>query len=185
MVSLMSLWLPIVVSAVFVFIASSVLHMVFKYHNSDFKKIPGEDELMEAMRPHNIPKGLYSMPHAADMEGMKSKEYLEKRDKGPVAMITVAESGDPGMGKSLSYWFLYSLFISFFAAYIAGRALGPDAHYLAVFRFVGAASFAGYSLALVQNSIWYRHPWSVTLKSMFDGLIYALLTAGTFGWLWS
>jgi hypothetical protein len=27
-------------------------------------------------------------------------------------------------------------------------------------------------------------PWSIVLKESFDGLIYSLLTAGTFGWLW-
>ncbi len=37
MVSIVSLWLPILLSAIVVFILSSVLHMVFTYHNSDFK----------------------------------------------------------------------------------------------------------------------------------------------------
>jgi hypothetical protein len=75
--------------------------------------------------------------------------------------------------------------VSIFAAYIAGRALGPGAPYLEVFRFAGSTAFAGYALALAQNSIWYKRNWGATLKSMFDGLVYALLTAGTFGWLWS
>jgi len=89
-----------------------------------------------------------------------------------------------GMGKSLVLWFLYCLLIGLFAAYLAGRALGPGAHYLSVFRFVGAAAFGGYALALLQNSIWYKRAWASTLKSMMDGFIYALLTAGIFGWLW-
>ena len=185
MVSIMSLWLPIVVSAVFVFVASSILHMVFKYHNSDFKGLSNEDEVMETLGKGNVEPGMYFLPYAGSTEAMKDKAYMDKRDKGPVAFITVASSGDQGMGKSLLQWFLYSLLISLFAAYIASRALGPDAYYLEVFRFVGAASFMGYSLALLQNSIWYKHSWSATLKSMFDGLIYALITAGTFGWLWS
>jgi hypothetical protein len=33
-------------------------------------------------------------------------------------------------------------------------------------------------------SIWYSRAWINTIKSTIDGLIYALLTAGTFGWLW-
>lgn len=69
-------------------------------------------------------------------------------------------------------------------AYIAGRALGSGANYLAVFRFAGASAFMGYSLALLQNSIWYNRNWGATVKSVFDGLVYGLLTAGTFGWLW-
>ena len=72
----------------------------------------------------------------------------------------------------------------FFAAYVAGRALAPGTEYPRVFQLVGATAFVGYSLALLQTSIWYRRAWKLTIKSIFDGLIYALLTAGTFGWLW-
>jgi len=88
------------------------------------------------------------------------------------------------MGKSLVLWFLYSVVVSVFAAYVAGRALGPGAQYLQVFRFAGCTAFTAYSLALVQPSIWYGRNWGTTVKSMFDGLVYACLTAGTFGWLW-
>ena len=184
MVSLMSLWLPIVLSAVFVFVASSIIHMVLKYHNSDFSGFSNEDEVMEAMGKGSPKPGMYFLPYAGTTEAMQDKAYIEKRDKGPVAFITVSEPGDQGMGKTLFQWFLYCVFVSFFAAYIASRALGPEAYYLEVFRFVGAASFAGYAFALIPQSIWYKTPWKSTLKSIFDGLVYSLLTAGTFGWLW-
>ena len=64
------------------------------------------------------------------------------------------------------------------------RALGPGAHYLSVFRFAGTVAFAGYSLGLLQNSIWYKRNWGTTARGMIDGLVYGLLTAGVFGWLW-
>jgi len=98
--------------------------------------------------------------------------------------MTVLKNGPQAMGGNLVLWFLYSVIVGVFAAYIASRALGPEAHYLEVFRFAGCTAFVGYSLALMQNSIWYKRNWGATLKSMFDGLIYALVTAGTFGWLW-
>jgi len=41
-----------------------------------------------------------------------------------------------------------------------------------------------YGLGPIVNAIWKGQPWSVTLKEIFDGLVYGLLTAGTFGWLW-
>jgi hypothetical protein len=115
---------------------------------------------------------------------MRSPEYIDKLTKGPVLLMTVLPTGQPKMAGSLILWFLYGVLVSLCAAYIAFHALGPGAHYLAVFRFVGAAAFMGYALALLQNSIWYSRKWCSTLKSVFDGLIYALLTAGTFGWLW-
>ncbi len=105
-------------------------------------------------------------------------------NKGPVVIMTVLPGGQMGMASSMILWFIYSVIIGIFAAYIAGHALVPGAHYLAVFRFAGCTAFVGYSLALMQNSIWYKKKWSATIKSMFDGLIYALLTAGFFGWLW-
>jgi len=42
----------------------------------------------------------------------------------------------------------------------------------------------GKSLALIQNSIWYKRAWKTTAKYMLDGFIYGLVTAATFGWLW-
>ena len=184
MVCLLSLVIPILVSAVIVFVASSIIHMLLPYHRSDLRKLPKEDEVLEALRQFNIPPGDYVAPYAGSSAAMKKPDFIEKIKRGPLVLMTVAPGGSSSMSKSLFLWFLYSVLVSLFAAYISGRALGPGASYLAVFRFAGAAAFMGYSLALVQSSIWYRRNWGATLKSMVDGLVYALLTAGTFGWLW-
>jgi hypothetical protein len=184
MVDLTALVVPILLSAVIVFIASSVIHMVLPFHKGDFSAVPKQDEVQAALRPFNIPPGDYCLPRPASMADMKNAAYLEKVTKGPVLVMTVIPSGPPSMGKSLVLWFIYSIVVSFFSAYISGRALATGANYLHVFRFVGSTAFLSYSMALLQDSIWYSKKWSTTLKSMFDGLIYALLTAGTFGWLW-
>ena len=183
MVSIVSLWLPILLSAVIVFIASSIIHMALGYHAGDFRKVPKEAEVMDALRPFDIPEGNYSMPRAASMKDMNSPEYKEKLNKGPVAMLIVSQSGPQSMVKGLVSWFIFSIVVGIFA-YVAGRALEPGAHYLEVFRFVGVTSFLGYGLALAHNSIWYNISWSSTIKYMFDSLVYGLLTAGVFGWLW-
>ena len=99
-------------------------------------------------------------------------------------MLTVMKNEPANLGPSLIKWFLYSIVVGIFAAYVAGRALGPEAHYLAVFRFIGVTSFLGYTLALWQETIWYNRKISTSIKNTFDGLIYALFTAGIFGWLW-
>jgi len=184
MVSVVSLWLPILLSAVAVFFVSSFIHMVLKYHNSDFKKLPDEDKVMDDIRKAGIPAGDYMFPCTTDSKERNSKEFQDKMKKGPSGVMTVFPAGSNFMGSSLALWFIFSLIVGVFAAYIAGRALEPGAHYLSVFRFAGATAFVGYSLALMQNSIWYKKNWGTTLKSMLDGLIYALLTAGVFGWLW-
>ena len=183
-VSIFSLWLPILLSAVIVFVISSIIHMFFRYHNSDFKRLSSEDKVMEDLRKYNIPPGDYMIPYTTDMKERRSEEFKAKMKKGPILLATVYPSGQMGMGSSLILWFIYCLIISIFAAYLTSHALLEGAEYLAVFRFAGTTAFAGYSLALMQGSIWFKKNWGTTFKSMFDGLIYALLTAGVFGWLW-
>ena len=182
--SLTALWAPILLSAVFVFVVSSIMHMVLKYHANDFKKVPDQDAVQAALRPFGIPPGDYMLPRADSMQGMKSPEYIEKLTKGPVAVVTVLKNGPLNMGASLVQWFFYGVIVSIFSAYIAWHAVPPGGSYLSVFRFVGTAAFMGYSLALLQNAIWYGRSCSTVLKTVFDGLIYALVTAGVFGWLW-
>lgn len=184
MVELTSLWLPILLSAVVVFIVSSIIHMVTPWHKGDYKKIPDEGKVLDALRPFNIPTGDYMAPLASGMDDMKSPEFAEKIKKGPVVILTIRPNEMWKMGPTLGLWFLYSVVVGFFAAYIASHALAADAHYLQVFRFVGASAFMGYTFALWQFSIWYGRSWSTTIKATIDGLLYALLTAGVFGWLW-
>jgi len=184
MVSAMSLWIPILLSAVFVFLMSSVIHMMLPIHKNDMRKLEKEAEIMAALRPFNIPPGDYAFPCPKSMAEMKTPEFIEKRTQGPVALMTIIANGPYSMGKSLVLWFLYSVLVGCFAAYIAGHALEPGANYLAVFRFAGTTAFLGYSLALLQDSIWHKRNWGTTLKMIGDGLVYGALTAGTFGWLW-
>jgi hypothetical protein len=185
MVSILSLWMPIAISAVLVFFASSVIHMLLPYHKSDFRKVPDEDAVLDALRPFSIPPGDYAIPYAESAEAMRSESYRGKVERGPVAFMTVVEpSAVFSMAPSLVQWFLYSVIVGVFAAYVGGRTLGSGAEYIDVFRLTGTVAFACYSMALMQRSIWYKQNWTTTGKSMFDGLIYAVLTAGTFGWLW-
>ncbi len=184
MTGLDALWLPILLSAVIVFVASSIIHMGPFWHRGDYPKVPNQDKVQDALRPLAIPPGDYMLPRASNMKEMRTPEHMEKLTKGPVMMLTVLPNGPGSMARSLVQWFLYTLVVSFFAAYVASRALPPGTDYLRVFQLVGATAFVGYSLALLQMSIWYRRSWNLTFKAIFDGLIYGLLTAGTFGWLW-
>ena len=184
MTGLFALWLPILLSSVIVFVVSSIIHMALPWHKNDYPKMPNEDKVRDALRPLALPPGDYMVPRASSRQEMRSPEFVEKMKNGPVMMLTVWPNGVTPMGKSLIYWFLYAAIVGLFAAYVAGRALPVGADYLSVFRFVGATAFMGYSLALWQMSIWYRRAWSTTIKATVDGLIYASLTAGTFGWLW-
>ena len=183
MIPALSLWLPVILSAVFVFIASSLVHMLLKYHGSDFRPLPSEDDVMADLRKYDIEPGEYYMPFISDMKDRETPGFKEKLANGPVGFMTITSS-EYEMGKSLAAWFIYCLLVGFFTAYLTGLALSPGASFMEVFRFAGTASFGAYFLALVQNSIWYKRAWKTTAKYLLDGFIYATLTAATFGWLW-
>lgn len=184
MTGLTELWLPILLSSVFVFVASSIIHMAPLWHKNDYPKIPDEDKVRAALGPLNIPSGDYMIPRCSGHKEMRSPEFLDKIKQGPVMIVTVLPNEITPMSRNLSLWFVYLIAVSVCAAYVAGRALPHGTHYLTVFRFAGTTAFIAYSAALWQMSIWYRRAWSSTIKATVDGLIYGLLTAGTFGWLW-
>lgn len=186
MVSLASLWLPILLSAVAVFLVSSVIHMASPWHASDYPRVPDEGRLRAALGPLSIPPGDYMVPRVSSRQELRDPAFLEKVAQGPNLILTVLPTGQMSMGRNLAMWFAYALVISLFAGYVASRALaGPgEQTSMEVFRFAGTAAFLGYSVALWQMSIWYRRSWSTTTKATIDGLIYALVTAGVFVWLW-
>jgi hypothetical protein len=184
MTGLNALWLPILLSAVLVFVVSSVIHMALPWHKSDYPKMPNEDRVMDALRPLAIPPGDYMVPRPSGMQEMRSPEFAEKIKRGPVMVLTVMPSAMTPMWRNLTLWFLYALVVGLFAAVVAASALPVGAPFALVLHLVAVVAFVGYALALWQMSIWYRRAWSTTVKATVDGLIYALVTGAAFGWLW-
>ena len=181
MVPLSSLWLPILVSAVFVFIASNILWMALPFwHRKDNGKLPDEGTVLGGLA--SAKSGQYIVP-CLDWS-KATPEQRSEMQRGPIAYVLVRNPGDVNMGKVLFLWFLYTLVVSFFVAYLACHTLASGTKYLAVFRIVGAAGFLCYGLRTVSDAIWYGKPWIVVIKEMIDGLIYSLVMAGAFGWLW-
>ncbi len=183
MVPITALWLPILLSTVIVFFASFIMHMVLPYHKGDYRKVPNEDQVRAALRSAGLTRGFYIFPFCTPKE-MKSPEMMAKYKEGPVGTINIFPSGPPAMPKLLIMWFIYCLIISFFAAYLTGRTVASGEPYLVVFRVAGTAGFLAYGLGQLSNGIWKGQTWSMTIKEVIDGLVYGLLTAGTFGWLW-
>jgi len=181
---LSDLWMPIVLSAVFVFLASSLLHMVIPLHRNDAKPLPQEDDLLDTLGANPPAPGEYMFPACTSMKDMANEDMIAKYNKGPVGFLLVLPNGPPSLGKFLGQWFVYCLVVSFFTAYIAHLAMGAGADYEHAFRVCGSIAVSIYALGNIPNSIWKGVPWSNTCKFLFDGVIYGLVTAGTFGWLW-
>jgi hypothetical protein len=183
MVPLGVLWIPILVSAVLAFVASSLFWMVIKHHDSDWKGLPGEEAILDALRKAKVPRGQYRFPYAPAKQ-MQGPEMKKKMADGPSGFLFFWERWDGSMGKSLGQWFVYLLGVSIFVAYLTGRVLPAGASGLGVFRVAGTAAVLAYAAALVPRSIWWGQSWSMTLKEVFDGVVYGLLTGAVFCWLW-
>lgn len=183
-VNLFDLWLPIVLGGALAWVVSGLIHMVVKYHNADYKPLSNEDDVLAAVGKGSPRPGLYTFPYCGDMADMKKDSVQQKFGKGPVGMLAIFPNGMPPMGKLLGQQVLFFIVGCVLIAYCAALALAPGAGYMTVFRFVSAVAFVAFGWAIVPFSIWYGHPWSNTARYLLDALIYALVIAGTFAWLW-
>jgi len=178
-----SLWLPVVVSAVAVWLVSAVLHMVLKYHRADFKQLSNEEAVGQALRAATPGPGAYVIPHC-EMSQMKDPAVLKRYEDGPVALINVMRNGPPNMGKTLGQWFLLCFLVSLVTGYVARHCLDPGAVGMEVLRLTGTMAFVGYGFGYIQDSIWHGFPWSNALRGIVDAAIYALVTGLLFRVLW-
>ena len=181
-VSLASLWLPILVSAIAVFVLSSLIWAVIQYHESDWQKLPDEESARSALR--GAAPGQYSVPHAAGNKERADEAWQAKFREGPAAMIIVTPHGQLAMGKQMVLWFIYSIVIAVFVAYVAGTTLSAGAEYLKVFQVTSTVTWLAYGGSAGMNKIWFGYTGGRVAKDLLDALIYALVTAGIFGWLW-
>lgn len=181
-VELWSLWPPILLSAIIVFFVSGMIWMVLQYHNRDWQKLPDEEAVRRSLR--GAAPGEYSVPHAADNKARQSGDWQEKYREGPAAMLVVLPHGSLAMGRQLATWFVYCIVISLLVAYVGSATLPAGTDYLKAFQVTGTVAFLAYAGNAAAGSIWFGHTWSRTTKDIIDGLVYGLLTAGIFGWLW-
>ncbi len=182
MVGLAELWLPILVSGIAVFAASSIIWMVLPHHKADIKTLPDEAAFDSAMNSLNIEPGLYMYPgcHGKDV---KSAEFQTRWKSGPWGMITVMGSA-PNFGSNLIKTFIMYLIISAMAGYLAGIGTMPGAEYMDVFRAVGTAAILGYCMGGIANDFFMGKPTRFIMTSFFDGVVFALITAGVFASMW-
>jgi len=184
MISLAQLWLPIVLSAVGVFVASSLIHTVIKWHASDYWKLPDEEAARVALRKDVAKPGQYIVPWCTHGPDMKSEEMQRKFREGPVATIYLRPAGAPHMGKALGGWFAFVLVTSTLIGYVAAVAAPVGATGAHVFRIVSVTALLADAAGAPVQAIWIGLPWRAAAKDMLDGLIYAAVTGALFAWLW-
>lgn len=179
--TIMTLWLPIIVSAVVTFIAGAVIWMAMPWHKGEWQQTPDEEAVRAALK--DCPPGMYTVPNCNDRAKFDSPEMQKKFVDGPQGYITIMPSGVPKMGGKLVMMFGYNLVVAVTCAYMVSRTLAPGADYLMLFRVSGTVAFIAYGMAYVQESVWFGRRWASTGKTFLDALIYSLLTGAVFGWL--
>src|SRR2546430_4574662 len=181
MIPLTTLWLPILLSTVFVFIASNILHMAIPaWHRADYGKLPDEKPVLDALRAAK--SGQYIAPNVN--WGKLPPAEREEMMKGPMAFLLVRNPGKFSFPTALISYFVYTLVVSILVAYVGAMTLRPGAAVIDIFRILGTAGVLAYAFQSINDSIWYGKPWGATTKDTIDGIIYGLVTAATFAWLW-
>ncbi len=183
MTPLMSLLLPVVVAAFAVFVLSMIIHMT-PWHKGDYVRFPDEDGVMNALRAFNVPPNDYITPHPGTGEYMKSKEFDDKCNAGPVMVVTIAPSGPWPMGKIMGLWFLFTVIVSASVACVVATVVPPGGNRHAVFHHIAVITFLCYAMGAIPMSIWYYRKWSTTFRHVVDGVLYALASGAVFMWLW-
>lgn len=183
MVALMDLWLPILLSAIAVFIAGALAWMALPHHKDDYRKMPTEDAVLASIRTNAVPPGWYMFPYCGGPADLKDPEAKRRHEAGPHGMLTVWP-GAPSMGKNLVLNFLFNIATSVFVGYIASRAVLPGAPFLDVFQIAGTAGILGYAFGGVPHGIWMgRKPRSMAMDFL-DGTFYGLVTGAIFAAMW-
>jgi hypothetical protein len=181
MIPISALWLPILLSALAVWIASAIVWTVLPHRQKEFKQLPDEDAVRRALKGGS---GEYMIPFAGSHAAGKDPEFLRKCEEGPTGFVRLLAPKRPAMGKPMALSFTFYVVVGVTVAYLAGRVLAPGTEYLAVFRVTGTVAWAAYFLAAVPDSIWFGKPWTSTGKLLVEALIYGALTGGFFGWMW-
>lgn len=184
-VALVDLWLPILVAAVLVWILSALFWTVSPHHKQDFTKLPNEDQALSALRQAGAQPGHYAFPFCNDMALAKTPEFQKKLDDGPVGTLTITTPDVyRNMGKPMIQSVVFYLVVTLFVAYVTSRTVAAGTDYLAVFRVAGTTAFLAYGMGIIPDTIWFGRGWNRAWKHLVDALIYALFTAGVFGWRW-
>lgn len=185
MISIMSLWAPILLSSVLVFVAAGLLWTALPVHRLDWRPIPGQERLFEAIRAIGLGRGQYAFPHMLTPEGAKNPDVMKQMEEGPVGFLVLKEPGPPNMTKQLGLYLVFVLVVTYMIAYLVSVSMPRGAPFVDVMRAVTTATVLAHGAAEVPGAIWFGRTWKSVLKSvLIDALIYGLITGAVFGWLW-
>jgi hypothetical protein len=184
---LAQLWLPIVVSALLVFVLSAVTHMMVPFRLTEWGHLKTQDAIQASLR--GTAPGLYVFPTPADAKERGKPEAMQKVAEGPSGWLTLVHPGPMSWVRNLGLSLAMNLFVSFGAAYIATLTLGAVPlqlfpHERVVFRVISTIGFFAYAAGPIYDAIWFWKPWKSLAMTAVDSLAYGLVMGVTFSMLW-
>lgn len=186
------LWLPILVSAAAVWIASSLAWMVIGHHKHTWKEIPNEDEFIATIKRFRIAPGSCGFPEFRKCEGLSKEEKLakwEEMQKHPIGVLRVW--GPLSMGRNWVLSLVVNLVASTLIGYHGWSALrhggsdgAPTASFAKVMQVLGTVGILAYCFASLQNDIWFQRSRREVVTGLIDGVVLGLITGAVFRLLW-
>ena len=181
---LAGLWIPIVVSAVVVLVASFVSQLIIGRYAAEWKELPEEEATIEHLQKSGIGPGQYLFPGRSPKSSQDLEETRQQRmNSGPWGTVNIW-ARQPSMGRNLLQSFVFYLVTSFFVAYLATLALEPGAEFSPVFQVTGTAAILAYAFGGIPNAIWFGSHLRSALMDVINGIVHGLLTGTIFGMLW-
>lgn len=181
-VPLTSLWLPVLLAAAGVWIASAIGWMAINHHAKDQQPLPAEDRFLDALRAMKIPPGLYRFPWSATHAEAQTPEMQRKWKEGPTGLVHIW--GPISMPRCMLLSFLVYLLASVLVAYVGAVALPAGSSFLHVLRVLGTVGILTYCVGGVPHGIWFQQPGRAMAMNFVDGVIYGLMTGAIFAILW-
>lgn len=183
---LLSLWLPILLSAAAVWIVSIVASMALPHHKGDFLGLPDEDGFMDYIRKSGIKPGNYIYPDFRGREAMKSEKIQKALNEGPVGHLSVWRT-PLTMGDKMAATFIVYLVVSTLIAYLTRIALpgtAPSPSFARVFQVATTAGILAYCFSFIPSAIWWGSYKRTIVANVIDGILYAAITGAIFAWRW-
>ena len=180
---LIPLWLPILLSAVVIWVISAIVWMALPHHKQDFIALPDEDGFMDYVRKSGIKPGNYVFPDFRDPKAMKSEKIQKALEEGPVGHLSVWPT-PVTMGGKLVATFIVYLVVSTLIAYLTRVALSGPAPFAKVFQVAGTAGILAYCFSFIPNAVWFGSYKRTIVANIVDGIVYGLITGAIFAWRW-
>lgn len=176
--AILSLWIPVVATALATMILSTLAWTLLPHHKPDMQEHPNADELAEQVRASDVPPGNYYFPAYGTPKA--PGPFIKA---GPWGNLKIYPSA-PNMGRNIALTFLTLLVVAVFVGYITAQACSPGSDTSRVFQIAMTTAVLCHVFGGALNGIWFGKRLRFFITDAIDGLVYSAATGACFALLW-